>query len=408
MSSFAWLALMVWGGMLGSSPQSFGTTYLSNEFDSRKVSVGFAGAVLSLFPLGKVFAYFTFMPLIRRFGRRNVTIFSAALSVATFIATAFSEMLRDDSQFCALHVFFRFLQGACSSWTMTCIQSLAMCHNPAKEKQVIQAQGVGFGLGMSAYAALGSFLFYKFGFQGPAHALAAANLLVVALVAIYVPADQQSRYEMAREKPERTFLVREIVASSSIVVVLISVFASHVEETYIDPTLVPYYKDEYFVKDHILGLLLMFFGLGVLIGAILVIVMQHYFALNVPLLYGNFLLAVSVYLVAPVTHKGNLYSSVAALYITGICDPMIYVPTVPVIYEELIVDYPGHEQELTDYVTVVSYTVIAAGQFMGPIIGSAMTMLMGFRGTASTLGGLILLVAISYLFVIKRGKAHHE
>ena len=70
MALIGWLSLMCWAAVLMSSPQSYGTTYLSNEFDCRDVSVGAAGAVLSLFALGKMDAFFMFIPMIYRYGRR--------------------------------------------------------------------------------------------------------------------------------------------------------------------------------------------------------------------------------------------------------------------------------------------------------------------------------------------------
>ena len=128
---------MTWGGLLGSEPQSFGTTYVSNEFDRRKVSVGIAGVVLSFFPLGKIFGQLTLIPLIRKFGRRTVTLWTSSLCGVSFIATALSKEMADDSQFSALHCFLRFLHGACSSWTMASIMSLALYNNPAHDKHVI-------------------------------------------------------------------------------------------------------------------------------------------------------------------------------------------------------------------------------------------------------------------------------
>ena len=70
MAIYAWLTMMCGAAVLMSSPQSYGTIYLSNEFDRRKIGVGTAGLVLSLFALGKMAAFTLFIPLASRVGRR--------------------------------------------------------------------------------------------------------------------------------------------------------------------------------------------------------------------------------------------------------------------------------------------------------------------------------------------------
>ena len=101
--------------------------------------------------------------------------------------------------------------------------------------------------------------------------------------------------------------------------------------------------------------------------------------LHIPLIYGNLLLGVSTFFVAPMTHRGTLFSSVFALYVTGICDPLIYVAGLPVAYDALKDRYVGQEQPLKDYITVSVYFAIASGNFLGPILGSFMTSAFGFR-----------------------------
>ena len=54
--------------------------------------------------------------------------------------------------------------------------------------------------------------------------------------------------------------------------VVLSIFLSHIQEAYIDPTLVPYYKNEFYVSDERIGVMLTFFGVGILFGAVLVII----------------------------------------------------------------------------------------------------------------------------------------
>ena len=79
----------------------------------------------------------------------------------------------------------------------------------------------------------------------------------------------------------------------------------------------------------------MFFGIGILFGSVLVMIMHTFLPIHVPLVYGNLLLAVSTFFVAPVTNKGSIESSVAALYVTGICNPLTFVSGLPVAYAAL-------------------------------------------------------------------------
>ena len=54
--------------------------------------------------------------------------------------------------------------------------------------------------------------------------------------------------------------------------VVLSIFLSHIQEGYIDPTLVPYYKSEFKVSDERIAVMLTFFGAGILFGAVLVVI----------------------------------------------------------------------------------------------------------------------------------------
>ena len=126
--------------------------------------------------------------------------------------------------------------------------------------------------------------------------------------------------------------------------------------------MVPYYKDEFNVEEDEIGTLLLFLGLGTVFGAIIAMLTQHCMPQHYPVLLGNFSLGVAVYLVAPVTHKGSLVSSVAALYATGVCHNLIALPMMPIIHAELIKYFKGEDEvALKDHIAVLFYFANSSG-----------------------------------------------
>ena len=95
------------------------------------------------------------------------------------------------------------------------------------------------------------------------------------------------------------------------------------KQTFIDPTLAPFYKDEYHVDDANMGLYLMFLGLGSLLGSILTPIAANNFSIRAPLVIGNLATGLVAYFVAPVFHKGTLFCSVFALYAGGALEQMV-------------------------------------------------------------------------------------
>ena len=165
----------------------------------------------------------------------------------------------------------------------------------------------------------------------------------------------------------------ELLSYNAMLFALLSMLCTSIQQTYIDPTIVPHYKSEFGVDDEELGTLLLFLGLGTVAGALLAMAMQSCMPHHYPLLLGNFVLGVAVYLVAPATHKGSLESSVAALYVTGVSHNLISVPMMTVIFDALKRDYEGHDQAIKDYIAVFVYFANSSGQFIGPIVGSTLT-----------------------------------
>ena len=95
------------------------------------------------------------------------------------------------------------------------------------------------------------------------------------------------------------------------------------KQTFVDPTLAPFYKDEYHVGDADMGLYLMFIGLGTLLGSLLIPITASKFSIRAPLIIGNLAAGIIAYFVAPVSHKGTLFSSVFALYAGGALEQMV-------------------------------------------------------------------------------------
>ena len=115
-------------------------------------------------------------------------------------------------------------------------------------KAVFQMQGIGFGVGLSICPALGALFYYYFGFIGPCVVLTLLFGVTTLLVDKYVPeASQASLDAEAREKKEKEeasaaapLSVFEVFPYRIVWFTMASVFLSHIQGTYIDPTIAPY------------------------------------------------------------------------------------------------------------------------------------------------------------------------
>ena len=161
--------------------------------------------------------------------------------------------------------------------------------------------------------------------------------------------------------------------------------------TYVDPTLAPFYKEEYHVGNAQVGLCFMFLGFGNLLGGILTPITASYFSLRAPLIIGNFVCGVTPFFLAPVLFSGSLTSSVLALYIGAVAEQMICGVITAVMYDAIGSKFPSdHQESLKDNLISMNNLAIASGQFIGPIIGSVLTALVGFRWSSTMLSILIL------------------
>ena len=169
-----------------------------------------------------------------------------------------------------------------------------------------------------------------------------------------------------------------------------------IKYTYIDPTLAPYYKDEFSAGEDKTGVYFMFAGLGCLLGGLLTPVLASKpFPLRTPLIVGNLTSGVTAFFLAPVTHRGTLISSVFFLYVGAIFDSLISGPIVALMNAAVEHEYPKEQQDtLRGYILSVNAFTNSVGQFLGPIIGSLMAAVFGFRWTCGLLGALIFGVAI--------------
>ena len=114
------------------------------------------------------------------------------------------------------------------------------------------------------------------------------------------------------------------------------------KQTFLDPTLARFYKDEYHVNDSQMGLYLMFLGLGTLLGSILTPIAANRYSIRAPMIIGNLATGVTFFFVAPTTHHGSLLCSVFALYAGGAFEQMVKGSLLAVLNDTVQDKYPKH------------------------------------------------------------------
>ena len=124
-----------------------------------------------------------------------------------------------------------------------------------------------------------------------------------------------------------------------------------VQQTFYEPHLASFYKDEYKVSEYYVGLLFMVSGGGSFIGTVLNPVIIRYCSVRVSLIFGGILLGFSTMMIAPVWYIGSLSASVISLAISSMAVPMVWSSATTAMTAILLKDNPEKLKSINDKIT---------------------------------------------------------
>ena len=87
--------------------------------------------------------------------------------------------------------------------------------------------------------------------------------------------------------------------------------------------------------------------------------------------------------------------------LNGIFSNFFLITSLPVMIQDAVEGFPKQKMEVTDASSGVFTWMLSLGQSIGPIYGSHMVKLIGFRWWADTIAYILLSFALIYLFVWK-------
>ena len=290
----------------------------------------YAGVVFSVFSIGRLLASAFSVMLMNRFGRAHLAQLNYLVVAAVFLAMGVTFYVRNSVAFCILNAVYRFIVGTFIGIGAIALLAITLNKFPDYTAELVMAQSIGFGIGSCIFPAAGALFYHFFGFQGPAYFLAFVFLCSYAAMRVFLRNEEEGLGEKLpqvviceSEEPlqERVVSLCGLLSDKAYTFTSMTMLLVQIKFTYIDPTLAPYYKEEFHVAEEVTGLYFMFLGLGVLVGGLLTpVITSKFLSLRGVLIMGNLTTGATAYLLAPVTHRGTLHSSVFFLYLGAIFD----------------------------------------------------------------------------------------
>ena len=209
-----------------------------------------------MFSVGRLLASLFAVILMNRFGRANLIKLNFLIASAGFLAIGVTSFVHNQMAFCFLNAIYRFLLGVFMGLGVISVLALALSNFPNETPRLAMAQSIGYGIGSSFFPATGALFYHFFGFQGPAYFLAFVFMCTSVVFIVFLPNEEQiidklnliGHYESAystESLPGDEVSLLSMLSNKEYVFALISMLLVQIKYTYTDPTLAPYYKDEF-------------------------------------------------------------------------------------------------------------------------------------------------------------------
>ncbi|EGR27815.1 lipase family protein, putative [Ichthyophthirius multifiliis] len=264
------------------------------------------------------------------------------------------------------------------------------------------------GLGLMMGPLLGSLLIYLGGFITPFIFFTIAQALQEEIIvkeqqSSLSGSSQNSENEQIKDYVEISY--KEIFRDRYLIFNYILILLPSCGLLFLDPTMGIYFNKVYGLDDLWVGLL---FSVGTVtylilspLGTYMIKYVKNYSLL---LFIGTFITGLSFIFLGPDPLLGipsKLYITCIANVFIGVATLFIYIPALPQLYK-ILLRIQGkdikNEQIIGDVASALYNTSYAIGEFIGPLLGGALSQLLTFQRSASVFGVAIIAFSLLYLF----------
>jgi len=407
-----WIVVgLVLSNILSNSCYSLVVPFLPLELKKWGLDIALIGYIFAVYSTAVIIGSPIVGKALTTVGRKRILIgglCSMGISMIGFGATSLSP---NKNVFTVLVFVIRFLQGCSSCAIQTTSYAVISMSFPDAQEKYIAVMQTAIGGGLIMGPVIGTMLYTAFGFSNTFFLIGLCFLFLTFLLSFVVPSSidnndvhvetiterRISRYEenvvVVSTEPISFF---KLVTTGKFILAGCGGLMAMFIFVFMEPVLA-FRLQEFGISPVLVGTFFSIQPVSYVLLSFSITWFTNIFANRGLLMFGAFMSFLSLILVGPSNYLPDSIEimAIGQLFV-GAFGLFLMVPAIPEMINAASEKYPKRIIEITDMSAGVFNCLLGTGQVIGPIFGSTITRLYGFRTCADTLAIVSLAYSVIY------------